>query len=650
MAEEKIKKYGLENFNNHIKELIKSDLVNNIELFTSSYKSKLSVTLQRYNEEFNQRYHGLHPKFDDKMLSSILFHKNDEFKLNDAQRFWRFLYEKQGKDNYLDLLQDDLGELLDFLSISEYELKITLFGKAILQMASHFGFRVKIIPEDINDLLCILDNNNIPSICWDLDEENLLLDLKGIWPVEAINYFCEYFNFDELNCAIIKKDKRTNNNLNNCLRNMLLFSEKYKHLYKLCDSDVYYSGVMPRVMRIEYLKQPNSSKGIKCIVFKICRTTYATVDFMDNSKILSHNFFKESIGNTNNTRIEVLKKINKFEDELQEKYLYKNITENNDYEYEETRIKDINEYLKKSINTHTIAVSGNIITKDKYLILSKRSISSIDAEKYYCSVNGQSEFRDENVVFYNTSVFEDMPSMDYLSRFRMDLNNEIRREAIAELGIPVFDKDWFYYGISFLSIKNKGNDKDDNITGIRRMHFNVLAYNTVPYKFSDIVESQKKATEYFENEKLVGIRVCVFLNLVSLIFYKIKNLMSWLIKNRSNIFLLYFFGTYLLSNKGIYNYQLRNIIDIIVFLVYILSNVLQWWKERNIRKLKINKYFIITKYIKNNHFDLIKLYKDLCRHWNRKKEITNMHAIATVMFSLYFIKNNENYKKVNFTI
>jgi len=429
--------------------------------------------------------------------------------LNDPQSFWKFIYEQQEKNNYLDLIQDDLSELLNAMSISEYELKVTLLGKAVLQMASHFGFRFKIMSEDVNHLLCILENKNIPSICWNLDKEKLFVDLKGIWPIEAIDYFCEYFDFDELNCTIIRQEKRMTG-LNNCLRDMLLFSKKYKHCYKLCDSDVYYSGVMPRVMSIEYLKQSNSSKGIKFLILKVCRTTYATVDFMDNSKILSHSFFKEIIGNTNNTRFEVLAKINKYEDKLQEYYLYKNNTDNNDYEYEETRIKYINEYLKKSINTNTIAVSGNIITKDKYLILSKRSISSIDAETYYCSVNGQSEFRDENVVFYNTSVFEDMPSMDYLSRFRMDLNNELRREAIAELGIPVFDKDWFYYGISFLSINNKDRNKDSNATNMRRMHFNVLAYNTVPYMFSDIVKSQKKATEYFENEKLVGIRVCVF--------------------------------------------------------------------------------------------------------------------------------------------
>ena len=90
--------------------------------------------------------------------------------------------------------------------------------------------------------------------------------------------------------------------------------------------------------------------------------------------------------------------------------------------------------MKYSFNTHTIAVSANIETVDDYLLFGKREIKSIDAGKYYCSVNGQSEFLDENVSFYRTSVYEDLPTMDYNSKYSIDIENEISREAIEEIG------------------------------------------------------------------------------------------------------------------------------------------------------------------------------------------------------------------------
>lgn len=573
-----------------------------------------------------------------------MFRKDKKLCLNNVQDFWAFIYTIQNEIKYMDLLQDNLSELLNYIHINEDELKITLLGKAVLQMASHFGFKIKLLSEDINDLVFILNNKNIPLTWWNVDKEKLVIDFRGIWSIEAVEYICEYFDYDELKCILIKNKGTAENKL----RNILLHHSEYKDMYTLCDSDVYYSGVMPRVMRIECINQTHSSKGIKCIKFYVCRTTYATVDCMDNSTILTHPFFKHNIGNK--TRLEVLAKVNYYEDCLQQEYLYnKKPVFSDNKRYEEMKIEDINNYLSKSINTHTVAVSGNIITKDNYLILSKRSTSAIDADKFYCSVNGQSEFRDENVKFYKTSVFEDMPSMDFQSKYRIDLNNELRREVIAELGIPLIDRDWIYYGISYLSINNEENhiQEKSSIYNKRRMHFNVLAYNTVPYMFSEIVKSQKKATEYFENQKLVGLRIYIFPNIFYVIFHEIRKLINWLIKNRSNFFLLYFFVTYLLSQKKNTTLQFRNVVDIIVFFTYVMSNILQWWKAREIIKLKINKYFILRKYIKNNQFDLKKVHEHLSSHWNKNKKLTNMHAIAKVMFSLFFIKINEKNKNLN---
>lgn len=52
---------------------------------------------------------------------------------------------------------------------------------------------------------------------------------------------------------------------------------------------------MPCVKEIEYEKNDSLSDKVKYIVFNVVRTTYATVDAMDNSNVLEHPFFMESL-------------------------------------------------------------------------------------------------------------------------------------------------------------------------------------------------------------------------------------------------------------------------------------------------------------------------------------------------------------------
>ena len=136
-----------------------------------------------------------------------------------------------------------------------------------------------------------------------------------------------------------------------------------------------------------------------------------------------------------------------YEDHVQKQYLHKRTKkEPNQRKQEEEEIKRINKYLRYSINTHTIAISANITTDDKFLLISERAAQSIDGDEYYCSANGQSEFRDKNVDFYAKSVLEDLPTMDFDSNYRIDLNGEMNRETVAELGISQFQNEWTYYG------------------------------------------------------------------------------------------------------------------------------------------------------------------------------------------------------------
>ena len=77
----------------------------------------------------------------------------------------------------------------------------------------------------------------------------------------------------------------------------------------------------------------------------------------------------------------------------------------------------INGYLQRSINSNTIAVSANLVSRDGCLIAAVRDGSSIDSNTGYCSANGQTEFRDNFVTFYRNSVYSQQTGSTMGSRF-----------------------------------------------------------------------------------------------------------------------------------------------------------------------------------------------------------------------------------------
>lgn len=217
----------------------------------------------------------------------------------------------------------------------------------------------------------------------------------------------------------------------NNLYNVLAFNDIENYTY--VGEGYYYSGVMSRVMKVEYKDNQASNALIKQIRFYVCKTTYATVDMMDNTSILQHPFFNESLHNRNTRSLMI-------EFDHHEDRCHLNLYHSKPGAENERLL--LNDYLRQSFNTHTIAVSYNIKTADGYYIAAKRNTNCIDTGEYYCAANGQSEFIDKHASFYQESVFEDMPTMVYDSEYRVDLNNELRREVIAELGISSLNSEW----------------------------------------------------------------------------------------------------------------------------------------------------------------------------------------------------------------
>lgn len=716
------REYPINKINSMIKSLIYKDVVNHLEFFVGKDTSKLSVTLSPYennrenqdNEEksYRERYHGLHPNFNLEFLKEEILFKRHEINgnknyINEPHFFWMLMEKLQREEKCMDILQDrgtaKKVSNEDLPTIDE-DLMITLLGRAVLKMATNIEIPLDIseAPQFLEDLkkywlhsmipenrMCEIEGYSttvIHEILWKTRNTNSNeVSLLGIYPMIVIQLLANkyYLEKDSRKIKTIKEGFDGENRL----FHLLTFDDYYNDCYFDMSNGVYYSGVMPKVMKIEYNDQPTSSKDVKYLIFKTVRTTYATLDFMDNPVIIYHPFFKELITKDNNkNRFSVMLQMDSREDSLQEKYLYEKIkveskdSQSQQMSIEKHIIENLNAYLINSINTNTIAVSANIITKDNYLIISKRSDESIDKGTYYCSVNGQSEFQDEHVSFYKNSVYEDMPSMDYHCKYRIDLNKEIERESIAELGISTFNQDWQYYGVSFLSINNSeyetSHDKflkflisclvteDSHYSPIkrRRMHFNVLTSNTTTYTFKEIQRNQKTATEKFENEHIKGISINIHKNSGSFMWHYIKILWKWFTKNRASIVLIYFFASYLLiptSSSGLPAKPIIDywrIIDLAILVVFLISSGKDLIDNYILKEsLLIKNHIMDKKKFKNgqelNDYNNL-LFRSFKRNWHlgpitrklrnkenaedKEKEIF-IHAIVQLMYLLHII-------------
>ena len=135
----------------------------------------------------------------------------------------------------------------------------------------------------------------------------------------------------------------------------------------------------------------------------------------------------------------------------------------------------------------------------------------------------------------------------------------------------------------------------------RRMHFNVLTHNSTSYTFADINESQKKATESFENERLRGIKIKVHPDVWTMLYFKGKSFVELLIKHKSDIFILYFILSLFLIGDGslrsmisnIMNLGMNTMIDILILIIIIVTSVTEFMRYRPIKKLLGTKNFII---------------------------------------------------------
>ncbi len=643
----------IKKLNRFINQKIKNNLVNNFNLITiRELGYDLSVILEP-DLTYNDVYHGLHPKFSEETLKKFI----SSLKHNDFDSFWIAVKQLKSEFNYMNLIlyEDNKNEGIHEITKNTYEkeqLEEALLGKCILQMSTHYGYNIDTKKDEVlfNSVIEFLQSKGIEeNIYWSRNYEDLQINLFNIWPSDYIKIFSEKFSFSKVE-NLIYIQKNSHYEENKLLRDLLEYNDKtWEKSYKLINTDTYYSGVMPCVKKIHYKINQIHSTPTQVFTFKVVRTTYATVDAFDNSLINNHAFLKGSEYG------KLVDAFDSYEDELQDTILHykdedddkdsRRVSKDTDYESENINceseyIKKINEYLKKSLNTHTIAVSSNLVTEDGYLIAAIRGNKSIDSGEIYCSANGQSEFVDENVPFYRRSVYEDLPTMDYFSKSRVDLNNEIQRECISELGITSFDYGWKYNGVSYLSINNKAkylireSSKKNYPYEKRRMHFNVLLNNSIPYTFFEVQKAYKSATEYFENKTLIGLKINIHKNKFEFFWQLLLKSYYFIVKNKSEILVLSILFSVILGKTSKNNIDNYFYFELVLFIIYLLILI-----NEKIKKYKMKKDTLFEKNVfMFNNIDIMDSYNKIL---NTIKLINNnfkLNGIFIVML-YWYVKN-----------
>ena len=615
--------YTIQNLN---AELLRAGLTqsvaNEIQLLVSSDNSKLSVVLET-DKKF-MGYFGFQPQFDYEFLKRVL----KEYDVSNPRCFWRAMDFYQNKLNLCNLKYHKKASDYFGGEFSRYE--IALLGQGYLQMASNFGYSFSISQSVEVSLKKYLNRlflgSSIEHRMYKFDEKRNEIHFLGVWSNTWLKALDKKFSILEDNNTIVITDSGKGSNFSEAF-NDDYFIEKYYHLIT---ADVYYSGVMPSVVRLQ-LDRDNIESKVKYLTIQVVRTTFVTVDAMDNPDMIKHPHFYGQYK-------DVIQNFYNHEDEVQKNFLHQRIfMEGNSFDqntYEDNMICNINLYLRHSYNTHTVAVSGNIETSDGLLLVGKRNIKAVDSGSYYCSVNGQSEFCDDKVEYYRKSVFEDLPTLNYASNYRLDLNGEIEREAIAELGISQYDREWEYYGLSYLNVNN--DHLSENQIKNRRMHFNVLMNNRSLNSFEEINNRIERVTENFENDHIAGYRINIVSNLFDLIFQRIRRVLVFFYDNIgvvSTFFILldYLIKYALFREVRIYGLEILSWIELIVFIALLILNSRRFVYLISLKKVLTYKN-LFSKKIKQamSESRFIDYIYD-------KEQIDCHHLIEILMRSLYIL-------------
>ncbi|GAB3622838.1 hypothetical protein GCM10027418_09200 [Mariniluteicoccus endophyticus] len=635
----------LQDFNRQVAEGLKpEDPVNHIEVVVASQRTKLSFVARPNPERRGDAaYHGIHPRISHKTIQDFLLLGA----ARDAEAFWHGVQRLaaqdprwwpgslEGKPCNMDIGVKSPGSTPD-------TLEVDFLGRALLRMASRFGWKLACSAGAEALEACFAHYPEIyprrdSSYAFRHDGQHVTL--LGFADARAQDLLDEHFRLHVTPDGTLRlapadetgylpsllwdwtAAKQVSDGLAGAIRGG----------FALQHGSIYYSGVMTRMEEIKLDNDHPESHDVEYVICRVGRTTYATVDAFDNPDILNHPYF--SHGDPDDTVAVRQLAFDRHEDEVQAAHLYGSPrTYPNQSAFEHGRVEEINEYLKNSWNSHTIAVSGNLETRDGHLLIGRRAAGSIDGGTLYCSVNGQTEFRDPHVDFYYDSVYEDYPTMEFHSNLRVDFTEELSRECQAELGFATFRANWDYLGMSFLG-RNNGDATPSQIAN-RRMHFNVLAHNRLDTTFEEIQESHLQATESFENHSIEGLRILPYDTRRDLALARLHKVVDWGSKNLDLIATITLLGTIVASaatKKNAPTVDLHPRTVAVILSLALLFKFAGWFKRRHMRRLV--RHAVLVK----SHLPGESMIHVILRRASRARSgaTDQVHAIGQIMIPLH---------------
>ncbi|WP_050183299.1 hypothetical protein [Domibacillus robiginosus] len=353
------------------KKVNKAKGVNFIRFMTVAPEKKCSVIChyaieEEYAQPFQDEhytigegalYYGLHPSFDaEKIIAAIKQgHFCNEEKLN------AFLYEQRA----LFSLHRTYKPYLE-----------SVFAMTLLRMASRFGFVFQATEKALilfQQLKAECSELLVQGVTYKLDQDKRTVSFLGGFTDRLLQLL------DRKGFSWIWDDEQKSLQL--LLKHEAAVVHSFRdfnpstHDVQLCYGSVYYSGVMPRVYRIS-VRESFSNQDVETMVLHAERTIYATLDAFDHGTVCAHPLL--------HSHYHLLMDFFRIEDDAQKVLFDGDPSQIKPLEMVEL----VNAYLRQSPNTHTVAVSGNIVDEGGGLLLAMRHAQSIDSGTYYCSVNG----------------------------------------------------------------------------------------------------------------------------------------------------------------------------------------------------------------------------------------------------------------------
>ncbi len=496
----KLLDFSISKFNDTMQEDVSKQALNFCKAVILS-PTKISLTLKHSPEHIHTRYAVLNPDLSVDYRNDFAYYyygvspKIDSFSVIDAISNLTFM-TIEGLNTYIS------GHCTEFMLHEDQAEYLPDVAKLILlTVASKYGIEIKRCDE--LNFLTDADSAFSAIVSRDKTEDTFLFHgcpcpelIERLKPYRFINHN-DVWQIDDNGIGLQE-----------------IYADKAN--IKLLVGKVFYSGVLLKALEINKQKYNFENSGISNYQLIYERSSFAMVCALDDNYV-GHPLLKESRSK--------LEKFFRYDDDCKQ-LLSKQLS--SDCLDDEQILAYVNEYMKSSYNVNQIGVSSNIKTPKGEILFGLRASKNIDDGSLYPSVNGNAEVYDEDVQFYNNSVYEDLPTV-HIHKKRSDLLGEIAREAYGELNITSTKESWSCHGMII-----SGNLPKDNCSN-RRCHFNILFENEIDETLDEIKMRYRKASEAFENKNFAAIIIKYYKTRVHGLFGDIVRFLQQILQSKDFI-------------------------------------------------------------------------------------------------------------------